>query len=48
MLGTSASEEVQSGALNLERGLSSGQQRYDTDESLYPVSEPREKLEGRE
>ena len=47
MLGTSASEEVQSGALNLERGLSSGQQSYDTDESLYPISEPREKLEGK-
>ena len=47
MLGSSASTEVQSGADYLERGLSSGQQSYDTDESLYPVSEPREKVEGR-
>ena len=47
MLGSSASIEVQSGADYLERGLTSGQQSYDTDESLYPVSEPREKVEGR-
>ena len=47
MLGTSASPEVQSGAGSIERGLSSGQQSYDTDESLYPVSEPREKMEGK-
>ena len=47
MLGPSASSKVQSGAEYLERALSSGQQSYDTDESLYPVSEAREKLEGR-
>ena len=47
MLGSSASLEVQSGADSLERGLTSGQQSYDTDPSLYPVSEPREKIEAR-
>ena len=47
MLGSSASPEVQSGAEYLERGLTSGQQSYDTDENLYPVSEPREKVEAR-
>ena len=47
MLGSSASAEVQSGAEYLDRGLSQGQQSFDTDESLYPVSEPREKVEGR-
>ena len=38
---------MQSGAKYLDRGLSKGQQSFDTDESLYPVSEPREKVEGR-
>ena len=38
---------IQSGAENIVRGLSSGQQSYDTDESLWPVSEPQEKIEGR-
>ena len=47
MLGTSASPEVQSGAGSIERGLSSGQQSFDTDESLYPVSDPIEKVEGK-
>ena len=47
MLGSSASTDVQSGAAYLERGLTSGQQSYDTDPSLYPVSEPREKVEAR-
>jgi len=47
VLGTSASQEVQSGAANIERGLSSGQQSYDTDESMYPVSQPIEKVEGK-
>ena len=47
MLGSSASAEVQSGAEYLDRGLSKGQQSYDTDEALYPVSQPLEKVEGK-
>lgn len=31
----------------MERGLSSGQQSYETDEDLWPVSEPREKVEAK-
>ena len=38
---------MQSGAGELERGLSSGQQSYETDEDLWPVSEPREKVEAK-
>ena len=33
--------------MELERGLSSGQQSYETDEDLWPVSEPRQKVEAR-
>ena len=47
MLGSSSSPEVQSGAEDLDRGLSSGQQSFDTDEDLWPVSEPREKVEAK-
>ena len=47
MLGSAAAPELQSGAAYLERGLTSGQQSYDTEPSLYPVSEPIEKVEGR-
>ena len=47
MLGDSASPGVQSGANNIARGLSSGQQSYDTDEGMWPVSQPKEKVEGR-
>ena len=38
---------MRSGALNLDRGLSRGEQSYDTDESLWPVSEPIEKVEAK-
>ena len=38
---------MQSGAGELERGLSGGQQSYETDEDLWPVSEPREKVEAK-
>ena len=38
---------MRSGALNLDRGLSRGEQSYDTDESLWPVSEPIEKIESK-
>ena len=47
MLGDSASDDVQSGATDIERGLTSGQQSWDTDESEWPVSKPVEKLEGK-
>ena len=46
-MGSSASAEVQSGANNIDRGLSKGEQSFDTDEGLYPVSEPIEKTEGK-
>ena len=46
-LGSEASPEVQSGAYGCIRGLSSGSQTYETDESLYPVNKPVEKYEGR-
>ena len=47
VLGDAAPQAVRSGADSLERGLSGGQQTYDTDPALYPVSEPREKVEAR-
>ena len=30
----------------IQRGLSSGQQSYETDPSLYPVNKPIPKIEG--
>jgi len=47
VLGDSASEAVRSGALDLDRGLSSGQQDFETDESQWPITEPVEKYEGK-
>ena len=47
VLGDDASPMVRSGAINLDRGLSHGQQSYDTDESLWPVSKPIEKVEAK-
>jgi len=47
VLGDAASPIVRSGALNLDRGVSRGEQTYDTDESLWPVSEPIEKVESK-
>jgi len=47
VLGDDASPLVRSGATNLDRGLSSGEQSYDTDESLWPVSQPIEKVEAK-
>ena len=46
MLGSTASPGVQSGAAELVRGLTRGEQSYDTDESVWPVSQPRQKVEG--
>jgi len=47
VLGDSASEAVRSGALDLDRGLSSGQQDFETDESQWPVSQPMQKYEAK-
>ena len=33
--------------MDLERGISKGEQNYETDESMWPVSEPIEKLEAK-
>ena len=38
---------MRTGATNLDRGLSRGEQSYDTDESLWPVSQPIEKVEAK-
>ena len=47
MLGKSASPEVQSAAKELDRGLSSGEQTWETDESQWPMTQPVEKYEGK-
>ena len=47
MLGTSASPEVQSAVKELDRGLSSGEQSWETDMSQWPVTQPVEKYEGK-
>ena len=49
VLGDSASPAVRSGAndITLERGLTSGKQSFETDESLWPVSQPIEKVEAK-
>ena len=47
VLGASASSAVQSGAEELERGLSSGVQEWETDESQWPLTQPVPKYEGK-
>ena len=49
VLGDSASPAVRSGAndITLERGLTSGKQSFETDETLWPVSQPIEKVEAK-
>ena len=47
VLGETASEDVRSGAVDLERGLTSGTQSFETDSALYPVSQPVEKVEAK-
>lgn len=47
VLGASASSAVQSGAEELERGLSSGVQEWETDESQWPLTQPVQKYEGK-
>ncbi len=39
--------ELRSGAHGILRGVSSGLQTYETDQSLYPVNKPVEKYEAR-
>lgn len=46
MLGKQADPRLQSGSIQIQRGLSSGQQHYETDPSLYPVNKPIPKIEG--
>lgn len=47
VLGDSASEAVRSGCLDLDRGLSSGKQDFETDESQWPISKYVEKYEAK-
>jgi xanthine dehydrogenase/oxidase len=46
-LGNTASSAVQSGASDLDRGLSESVQSWETDESQWPVSQPVEKTEAK-
>jgi len=47
VVGDRASPRVRSGALDLERGLSSGKQEFETDEKQWPVNKPTIKVEAR-
>ena len=47
ILGDSAAPAVQSAAADLERGLSSGAQDWETDESQWPITKPVEKTEAK-
>ena len=47
MLGNTASAAVQSAAADLDRGLSSSSQSWETDESQWPISQPVEKTEAK-
>jgi len=47
VIGDKASARVRSGALDLERGLSSGKQEFGTDHKEWPVSKPTIKVEAR-
>lgn len=44
VLGDKVPARLQSGASSLERGLNSGQQDYDTDPKLYPITQPMAKI----
>ena len=46
MLGDKCSEDIRSGAFEIEKGLTSGVQDFDTDETQWPISKPVEKYEG--
>lgn len=47
VIGQKAGDKVRSGACNLERGITSGKQDFETDEKEWPVSQPILKLEAR-
>ena len=47
VLGDSCTEAVRSGSYEIERGLTSSQQEWETDESQWPISKPVEKYEGK-
>lgn len=47
MLGDKVPLALKSGALELERGFSSGKQDYETDENQWPLNKPVIKLEAR-
>ena len=46
ILGSKVGPNIQSGALNLKRGLSSGKQDFDTDEKEWPIYKPTIKVEA--
>ena len=47
VLGDAASPVVQSGSKDLYRGVSSGSQDWETDESQWPITKPVEKDEAK-
>ena len=47
MLGDKCTEDVRSGAYELDRGVTSGQQDFETDEAQWPISKPVEKYEAK-
>ena len=46
-MGDRAPAAARSGGADLNRGVSSGEQNYETDPSLYPVNQPIPKVESR-
>ena len=47
VIGNKVDSKFKSGALNLERGLSSGKQDFDTDKKEWPIYRPTIKVEAR-
>lgn len=47
IVGDKVAPTFRSGALNLERGLTTGKQEYDTNSSDWPVNKPTIKVEAR-
>ena len=47
VLGNTASAAVQSASADLDRGLSTSAQSWETDESQWPISQPVEKTEAK-
>ena len=46
-MGGEADEQLRSGASDLERGLTTGKQDFDTDAQHWPIHQPVVKLEAR-